>query len=88
MDCPTKILLPKRIASTSYPFGNGQVEILGRTSDWSGLGQESTPWEGKVEHLDRPSSGSQVTPEFCCLKKREQTLHSQREQMPAVEGAT
>lgn len=53
MDCPTKILLPKRIASTSYPFGNGQVEILGRTSDWSGLGQESTPWEGKVEHLDR-----------------------------------
>lgn len=88
MDCPTKILLPKRIASTSYPFGNGQVEILGRTSDWSGLGQESTPWEGKVEHLDRPSSGSQVTPEFCCLKKREQTLHSQREQMPAVKGAT
>ena len=53
MDCPTKVLLPKRIASISCPFGNGQVEILGRTSDWSGLGQESTPWEEKVEHLDR-----------------------------------
>lgn len=72
MDCPIKVLLPKRIAFTSCPFRNGQVEILGRTSDWSRLGP-STPWEGKVERLDRPSSGSQVTPEFCCLKKRKQT---------------
>ena len=52
MDCPIKVLLPKRIAFTSCPFRNGQVEILGRTSDWSRLGP-STPWEGKVERLDR-----------------------------------
>lgn len=80
MDCPTKVLLPKRIASISCPFGNGQVEILGRTSDWSGLGQESTPWEGKVEHLDRqalqwiPSNSRVLLPKEDCTAKGSRCL--------------